>query len=143
VKLGIGLAGVGRMGRIHATNLVSHCARAGLACVYDADRERASALAAQLGVPVTASFEELLERSAAVAIATPTATHAELSLAAARAGRPVFCEKPLSLDRAATVETIEAVETTGGSTRTGWPRPIASTPASWARSRCSARRCGT
>ena len=88
-RVGIGLAGVGRMGRIHATNLVSRCARAGLACVYDADAARAQALAAQLDVPVAATFEELLERSEAVAISTPTGTHAELTVVAARAGRPV------------------------------------------------------
>jgi predicted dehydrogenase len=121
-KLGIGLAGVGRMGRIHATDLVSRCARAGLACLYDADAERAAALAAQLDVPVAASFEELLERSEAVAIATPTGSHAELSVTAARAGLPVFCEKPLSLDRATTVDAIAAVEAAGVVFQVGFHR---------------------
>jgi predicted dehydrogenase len=41
-------------------------------------------------------YDELLERCDAVAIATPTGTHAELVMTAARAGRPVFCEKPIS-----------------------------------------------
>jgi predicted dehydrogenase len=122
VKLGIGLAGVGRMGRIHATNLVSRCARAGLACVHDADIARAEALAAQLDVPVAASFDELLDRSEAVAIATPTGTHADLSVAAARAGRAVFCEKPISLDRSTTVATLEAVEATGVVFQVGFHR---------------------
>jgi predicted dehydrogenase len=121
-KLGIGLAGVGRMGRIHAVDLVSRCARAGLACVYDADGERATALAAQLDVPVAATFDELLERSEAIAIATPTGTHAELSVAAAKAGKPVFCEKPISLDRATTVATIEAVEAAGVVFQVGFHR---------------------
>jgi predicted dehydrogenase len=110
------------MGRIHALDLVSRCARAGLACVHDADPERATALATQLDVPVAASFEELLDRSEAVAIATPTGSHAELSVAAAQAGRPVFCEKPLSLDRAATVATIEAVEAAGVVFQVGFHR---------------------
>jgi predicted dehydrogenase len=112
-KLGIGVAGVGRMGRIHAVDLVSRCARAGLACVYDADGERAAALAEQLDVPVAATFDELLERSEAVAIATPTGTHAE---------HPVFCEKPVSLDRATTVVTIEAVEAAGVPFQVGFHR---------------------
>jgi predicted dehydrogenase len=121
-KLGIGLAGVGRMGRIHAVDLVSRCARAGLACVYDADGERAAALAAQLDVPVAATFDELLERSEAVAIATPTGTHAELTVAAAKAGRPVFCEKPISLDRGTTVATLAAVEAAGIPFQVGFHR---------------------
>ena len=58
-------------------------------------------------------FAELVERSEAVAVATPTGSHAELTVTAAQAGRPVFCEKPLSLDRATTVATIEAVEAAG------------------------------
>lgn len=121
-KLVIGVAGVGRMGRIHAVDLVSRCARAGLACVYDADGERAAALAAQLDVPVAATFDELLDRSEAVAVATPTGTHAELSVAAAKAGKPVFCEKPVSLDRATTVATIEAVEAAGVVFQVGFHR---------------------
>jgi predicted dehydrogenase len=121
-KLGIGLAGVGRMGRIHAVDLVSRCARAGLACVYDADGERAAALAAQLDVPAAATFDELLERSEAVAVATPTGTHAELTVAAAGAGRPVFCEKPISLDRDTTLATLDAVEAAGIPFQVGFHR---------------------
>lgn len=121
-KVGIGVAGVGRMGRIHAVDLVSRCAKAGLACIYDADRDRAAALAAQLDVPVAASFTELLDHSEAVVIATPTGTHAELTVAAARAGRPVFCEKPISLDRATTLVTIEAVEAAGVPFQVGFHR---------------------
>ena len=63
------------------------------------------AVAAEYGVPAARTFDELVERSEAVAIATPTGSHAELTVAAAQAGRPVFCEKPLSLDRATTVAT--------------------------------------
>jgi predicted dehydrogenase len=122
MKLGIGLAGLGRMGRIHARNLVARCASAGLACVYDADAVRAQALADELGVPCAASFDELLDRSEAVAIATPTGTHAPLSVLAARAARPVFCEKPISLDRHATLDTLEAVRQAGVPFQVGFHR---------------------
>ena len=59
----------------------------------------------------------------AVAVATPTATHAEMVVvAAAEAGRPVFCEKPISLDRATTVAAIEAVEREGVALQVGFHR---------------------
>jgi myo-inositol 2-dehydrogenase / D-chiro-inositol 1-dehydrogenase len=121
-RVGFGLAGTGRMGRVHAGNLAGHCALAELACVYDADGERAAAVAAAYGVPAATTFAELVERSEAVAIATPTGSHAELTVTAARAGRPVFCEKPLSLDRQATVATIEAVEAAGMPLQVGFHR---------------------
>ncbi len=121
-RLDVGLAGLGRMGRIHAANLASRCASARLACVYDADPVVAVALAEELDVPWTASYEELLEAVDAVAVATPTATHAEFVVAAAKAGRPVFCEKPISLDRAATVAAIEAVEREGVALQVGFHR---------------------
>jgi predicted dehydrogenase len=121
-RVGIGLAGTGRMGRVHLKSLAGRCAVAELACVYDADGERAAAVAAEYGVPAATTFAELVERSAAVAIATPTGSHAELTVTAARAGRPVFCEKPLSLDRATTVATIEAVEAAGVPLQVGFHR---------------------
>jgi inositol 2-dehydrogenase len=109
-KVRIGLAGLGRMGRIHAANLAGHCFSAQLAGVYDADAELARQLADRLEVPWLKSYEDLLADDGidAVAIATPTGSHAELIRQAARAGKHIFCEKPISLDRQTTVETIEA-----------------------------------
>jgi myo-inositol 2-dehydrogenase / D-chiro-inositol 1-dehydrogenase len=121
-RVGFGLAGTGRMGRVHAGNLAGRCAVAELACVYDADGERAAAVAAEYGVPAATTFAELVERSEAVAIATPTGSHAALTVTAAQAGRPVFCEKPLSLDRQTTVATIEAVEAAGVPLQVGFHR---------------------
>ncbi len=123
-RVGIGLAGLGRMGRIHAASLAGRCAAADLACVYDADPVLASGVAERLDVPWVASYAELLDHEGveAVAVATPTGTHAELTVAAAGAGRHVFCEKPLSLDRAATLRTIEAVARCGVVLQVGFHR---------------------
>jgi predicted dehydrogenase len=65
--------------------------------VADRDLARAEALARPLGLDACAT-ERLLEdpRVAVVAVATPPASHAELTLAALRAGRHVFCEQPLA-----------------------------------------------
>jgi predicted dehydrogenase len=104
-RVRVGLAGLGRMGRIHAANLSGRCATAELAAVFDADAGAARQASEQFGVPAAGSFAGLLADPAidAVAIAVPTAAHAGLCIEAARAGKHVFCEKPVSLDRAETV----------------------------------------
>jgi len=122
VTVGIGLAGLGRIGRVHARSLRGGCAEARLACVYDANAEAAEAVAVEFGVPWVSTFAELLERCDAVAIATPTATHAPMTIEAAAAGRPVFCEKPLSLDRGAALAAVEACEDAGVALQVGFHR---------------------
>src|SRR6188472_2862009 len=101
-RLRVGLAGLGRMGRIHAANLARHCPSAELVAVTDADRAVATAVGAEVGAPAVPDFDALLSDVDAVVVATPTGTHAELVTRAASAGRAVFCEKPISLDRPAT-----------------------------------------
>jgi predicted dehydrogenase len=66
--------------------------------VCDIDRDRRQAAASQFGLTPYADFAELLAdaRVEVVAINTPPASHAALSLAALRAGKHVFCEKPLA-----------------------------------------------
>ena len=122
MRLRVGLAGLGRMGRIHAANLAWRCPSARLAGVTDADPAVAAAVGAELDVPVLPSYDALLSEVDAVAVATPTGTHAELVTRAARAGRAVFCEKPVSLDRAATVSTLDAVRAAGVPLQVGFHR---------------------
>ncbi|GAA4687352.1 inositol 2-dehydrogenase [Pseudonocardia yuanmonensis] len=122
--LRIGLAGLGRMGRIHADNLAGRCSTARLGVVFDADPAVAREAGERYGVPWTVSYEELLAHPAteAVAVATPTGAHAPMTVAAARAGRDVFCEKPIALDRATTVETVEEVRRAGMLLQVGFHR---------------------
>jgi predicted dehydrogenase len=111
------------MGRIHAANL-SRCPSAQLACVFDADTEIARQMSEQFEVPWMTSYEDILTDGSvdAVAIATPTQTHAELSTRAALAGKHIFCEKPISLNRPATTQTIETVRTAGVTFQVGFHR---------------------
>lgn len=120
----IGLAGLGRMGRIHAANLAFRCPTAELACVVDADAEVARAVGEQLGVPWVSAYDDVLADDTvdAVAIATPTGSHAELSVRAGRAGKHVFCEKPISLDRQTTVDTIDSLRDAGVTLQVGFHR---------------------
>ena len=120
--VGIGLAGLGRIGRMHAGNIAYRCSTARLAAVFDLNADAAREWGERLGVPWTTSYDELLERCDAVAIATPTGSHAELVMTAARAGRPVFCEKPISSDRATTVEVLDAIAAAGVPLQVGFHR---------------------
>ena len=101
-SIALGLLGVGRIGRIHAQSLMA-VSGARLVAIADPDEGAAASVARICGARV-ASVEDVLEDPTlhGVLIATPTELHADQIERAARAGKPVFCEKPiaLSLDRA-------------------------------------------
>jgi inositol 2-dehydrogenase len=123
-KVPVALIGLGRMGRIHAANLAARCRSAVLAVVADADPRVAAAVGEELEVPWTADLDQVFGDAdvRAVAVATPTATHGDLAVRAAQAGKHVFCEKPIALDRPATVRTVEAVHATGVTFQVGFHR---------------------
>ncbi len=92
--------GAGRIGAIHAANLARHPA-ARLRTVVDVDIAAAAKLAERHGAAVGEAAAALADPAVdAVLIASSTDTHAALIEAAARAGKAVFCEKPIDLDRA-------------------------------------------
>ena len=101
--LGMAVLGCGRIGRLHARNLARH-ARARLATVFDVAGDAAQQVARELGVRAARGVEEVWDdrNVRAVVIATPTDTHVPLIVAAVKAGKAVFCEKPIdmSLERA-------------------------------------------
>jgi myo-inositol 2-dehydrogenase/D-chiro-inositol 1-dehydrogenase len=91
--------GAGRIGSIHAGNIARH-AGARLHVVVDTDQTAAERLAGLYGVATSSASEALADPIVdAVVIASSTDTHADLIEAAARAGKAIFCEKPLDLDR--------------------------------------------
>jgi predicted dehydrogenase len=95
----IGLAGAGFVADIHAHALKTLEGRAALWAVCAARRERAEAFARRHGVPqVAPSYEALLARDDidAVDLCVPNHLHAEMAIAAARAGKHVIVEKPLT-----------------------------------------------
>jgi len=73
-RLRIGLAGLGRMGRIHAANLARHCPSAELVAVTDADPAVAAAVGGEAGVPALPDFDALLSEVDAVVVAVPLLT---------------------------------------------------------------------
>jgi myo-inositol 2-dehydrogenase/D-chiro-inositol 1-dehydrogenase len=97
--LRIAVLGCGRIGRMHADNIVRH-PRAELAGVYDVHAPSASEVAAKKGVKNFSSAEDVFASDAvdAVLIATSTATHVDYIEMGVRAGKAILCEKPIDLD---------------------------------------------
>jgi predicted dehydrogenase len=63
------------------------------------DPVKRAAVADELGVALTSSYEDVLSDPSihAIVVATPHSLHVDQVVAAARAGKAVFCEKPLAL----------------------------------------------
>lgn len=117
----VGLIGAGRIGAFHARNLVSLGGVASL-IIVDVDSERAEGVAREIGARTLPDISSLLREVEAVVIAAATDVHAELIVASAEAGIPIFCEKPISLDLDSTAGVLKAVERTGVSLQIGFQR---------------------
>jgi len=93
--------------------------------VTDPCRDEAEKLAARFGIPaVPGSFEELLDTGSldAVAICSPTDTHARYIEAAAGAGKHIFCEKPVDQDLEVIRGVLAEVERSGVRLMVGYNR---------------------
>ncbi|HEX2020472.1 MAG TPA: inositol 2-dehydrogenase [Aurantimonas sp.] len=122
MSLSIAVLGAGRIGKVHAAAIAAtHGAR--LAAVADAMAPAAEALAAAYGCPVR-TIEEIAAASDvdAVAICTPTDTHADLIEMFARAGKPIFCEKPIDLSLERVRQCLAVVAETGTPLMVGFNR---------------------
>ncbi|MEW5958450.1 MAG: Gfo/Idh/MocA family oxidoreductase [Chloroflexota bacterium] len=111
------LVGAGRAGMVHAQNFRWRVPHARLVAVVDANLERARQAAAELelGPAGFATLEQALDAGhfEAVVIVTPPFSHAELSVAAAQAGKHVLCEKPMALTLAECDRVLAAVSAAG------------------------------
>lgn len=109
----IALLGAGRIGQIHGRNIAAS-RRAKLAGIADPLPEGANALSQATGAPVRSAEELLADKSIdAVLIGTPTDTHADFIDRAAAAGKAILCEKPVDLNSARIVQTLERVKKAG------------------------------
>jgi myo-inositol 2-dehydrogenase/D-chiro-inositol 1-dehydrogenase len=93
------LFGAGRIGAMHAANIANNPGSR-LHVVYDVNHAFAEKVAAAHGAKVAPTVEAVLSDKDvdAVMIASSTDTHVDLITAAARAGKPILCEKPIHLD---------------------------------------------
>ncbi|MBW5445554.1 inositol 2-dehydrogenase [Cohnella sp. CFH 77786] len=125
MKIRIGIIGAGRIGKIHADNLL-RLAQAEVVAVSDLYAgPELEVWAADRGIStVTKNSDDIIARPDidAVFICSSTDTHVPLIKQAARAGKHIFCEKPVSMDIAQTEEAVEAVRQAGVKLQIGFNR---------------------
>jgi predicted dehydrogenase len=109
--LGVGLVGCGGFGRF-ALAAITDLPGVDVRLVTDLDPDRATAVAVASGASVTPSLDSLLAEPTVdvVIIASPPVTHGVMVLAAAEAGKHVFCEKPLATRLPEASAAIEAAD---------------------------------
>ncbi len=118
----LALLGAGRIGKVHAKAITSD-KRAKLVAVVDAFQEAAQAIADETGCAISTIDAVLADPEIdAVIICTPTNTHADLIERFARAGKAIFCEKPIDLDVARAQACIDVVKETGAKIMLGFNR---------------------
>jgi myo-inositol 2-dehydrogenase / D-chiro-inositol 1-dehydrogenase len=123
--VGVGVIGAGTMGAYHAESLAQRIPAARLVGLADPMPGVAERLAAALGCHSwTLDYQQLLADPAveAVVIATPARFHAEAVVAAAQAGKAVFCEKPIADDLANADRAIGAARQAGVPFQIGFQR---------------------
>jgi inositol 2-dehydrogenase len=124
-KLGIGVLGVGEMGKRHAYNLRRLVPEAELVAVADVAATRAKQMADELEIERSfASLEAMLEcrQVEAVLIATSDKFHAQAVIQAAKAGKDILCEKPIALTLADGYAALDAVSKAGVRLQVGFMR---------------------
>jgi myo-inositol 2-dehydrogenase/D-chiro-inositol 1-dehydrogenase len=123
--LKLGLIGAGRIGRLHAAHLAHNVPRAHLQVVVDVAEDAARQCAAEHGVPAFVSdYRAVLEDAniQAIVICSATDTHAQIIEEAARAGKHIFCEKPIDLTLARIDSALAAVRRAGVKLQIGFNR---------------------
>ncbi len=124
-KLRIGIIGAGRIGKLHANNLAYRVPGAELAAISDVYEPAAKELSEKLGVPFyTDDYHKVLNDPSidAVFICSSTDTHSPISIEAAKAGKHIFCEKPIDHDLDKIRKVLEEVKKAGVKYQVGFNR---------------------
>jgi len=118
-----GLIGAGRIGKMHAQNIITHIPDVFLKAVADPKLDKS--WAERMGIPVCSLDEYTILNDPeveAVVIATSSTAHVALVCAAAQAGKQIFCEKPIAFKPEAVSEAISAVKSAGVKLQVGFNR---------------------
>lgn len=124
-KINLGLIGAGRIGRVHAENISYRIPAARITAVADVFLEAAQKCAADYQIPAVMPDPQQIFADPhidAVIICSSTDTHAQFIEQAARAGKHIFCEKPIALDLAKIDQALKAVTESGVKLQIGFNR---------------------
>jgi myo-inositol 2-dehydrogenase / D-chiro-inositol 1-dehydrogenase len=125
MTINIGVIGAGRIGKLHAENLVSRVSGAHVLAIADVVLHAAQETAAKLNIPLaTADYREILAHPdiQAVAICSATDTHSQIIIEAAQSGKHIFCEKPVDYDLSRIDAALQAVSNAGVKLQIGFNR---------------------
>ena len=124
-KLNIGIIGAGRIGKLHAQSICYNVPTAKVLGITDVYKDHLPALCNELGIEkIYDSYVDMLEDKDidAVLVCSSTDTHADIAIAAAKAGKHVFCEKPVDLTPEKVQAVIDTVKETGVKLQVGFNR---------------------
>lgn len=108
----IGIIGAGRIGKMHAEN-ISNFSNVTIKSISDIYIDHLKDWAAELGIEnVVNDYGEIIndDEIEAIFVCSPTNTHAEIIVAAAKKGKHIFCEKPISFSLEETTEVLKVVD---------------------------------
>jgi myo-inositol 2-dehydrogenase/D-chiro-inositol 1-dehydrogenase len=122
-KINIGLIGAGRIGKMHAENILTNFPFVNLKAVVDIKLD--FAWAEKVGIPVRSQEITAISddpKIDAVVITTPSNTHVQMIEVMAEAGKHIFCEKPIAFEPDMIQRAITAVEKVGVILQVGFNR---------------------
>jgi len=118
----VAVIGIGRIGQVHARNLIRHPDIDSLVLV-DTDHQKSLRVARELGCRSVEDVEAALQLGVdGVVVSTPTIEHVRTLDSIAHAGVAVFCEKPLAATIEETIQSIKVVTTAGIPLQVGFQR---------------------
>lgn len=124
-KIKVGIIGAGRIGKVHAETIRSNGGFVEIKAVSDLFADRVRPWAEGIGIMnVYSDSRRIIEDKEidAVLICSSTDTHSQLIIEAAKAGKHIFCEKPIDLTTERIYEALEAVEKAGVKLQIGFQR---------------------
>jgi myo-inositol 2-dehydrogenase/D-chiro-inositol 1-dehydrogenase len=124
-KLKLGVIGTGRIGKVHIATLVQSVPQADVVAIADVNVNSANDVAKMFGISsVFSNYMDVINHPEveAVVICSPTDTHARYIVDAAKAGKHIFCEKPVDLSLEVIKGAIKAVTTAGVKLMVGFNR---------------------
>ena len=124
-KLKLGIIGAGRIGKLHAENVIKNIKGFEVKSIADVYADAIRDWANSLGIKnVYSDYMEILNDPEidAVMICSSTNTHSKISIEAANAGKHIFCEKPIALDLDKIKDALRAVENAGVKLQVGFNR---------------------